>query len=76
MMRTSRDGKLETLQIKKLSEKGKSLMSEIRNPDNRFVYSIDAKTKTVERLEKGWITRVKFKGDGTVKVTHYKKPHK
>lgn len=48
-------------------------MSEIRNPDNRFVFSIDEKNKVVERLEKEWITRIEFKSDGTVDVKHYKK---
>jgi hypothetical protein len=47
-------------------------MSEVRNPNNRFVCSIDAKRKVIERLEKGWITRIEFKNDGTVEVTHRK----
>jgi hypothetical protein len=49
-------------------------MSEVRNPDKRFICTVDAKNRVVERLEKGWITRIEFKDDGTVAVTHYKKP--
>lgn len=48
-------------------------MREIRNPENRLVYCIDEKTKVVERLEKGWITKIEFKADGTVEITHHKK---
>ena len=48
-------------------------MSEIRNPENRLVYCIDEKAQAVERLEKGWITRIEFKPDGTVEITHHKK---
>ncbi|MDR3093691.1 MAG: hypothetical protein LBU62_03475 [Bacteroidales bacterium] len=48
-------------------------MSEVRNPDNRFVFSVDEKKRVVERLEKGWITRIEFKQDGTVDIQHYKK---
>lgn len=47
-------------------------MKEIRNPDNRLVYCVDEEAKAIERLEKGWITRIEFKYDGTVKVTHQK----
>jgi len=48
-------------------------VSEVRNPDNRFVFSVDEKNKVVERLEKGWITRIEFKEDGTVNIKHYRK---
>jgi len=47
-------------------------MKEIRNPDNRLVYCIDEESKAIERLEKGWITRIEFKSDGTYEVMHYK----
>ena len=47
--------------------------SEVRNPDNRLVFSIDQLNRVVERLEKGWITRIEFKDDGTVDIQHYRK---
>jgi len=49
-------------------------MREIRNPENRLMYCVDEKAKAVERLEKGWITRIEFKPDGTFEITHRKKP--
>ena len=48
-------------------------ISEVRNPDNRLVFNVDEKNRVVERLEKGWITRIEFKKDGTVDIRHYKK---
>lgn len=47
-------------------------MEPVRNPDSRFVYSVDKKARVVERLEKGWITRIEFKPDGNVEITHRK----
>jgi len=49
-------------------------MREIRNPENRLMYCVDEKSKAVERLEKGWITPIEFKPDGTFEITHRKKP--
>jgi hypothetical protein len=49
------------------------IMKPIRDPEGRFVLAVDEKKRIVERLEKGWITRVEFKDDGTVSVTHFKK---
>ena len=48
---------------------------EIRNPHdyNRLAFIVDEKRRIVERFEKGWITRVEFKDDGTIDVQHYKK---
>lgn len=48
-------------------------MKPIRNPENRFVYSVDEEARVVERLEKGWVTRIEFKSNGTVEVSHRKK---
>ncbi|MBR0577229.1 hypothetical protein KCG48_12975 [Proteiniclasticum sp. BAD-10] len=48
-------------------------MNEVRNPENRLVYCVDENAKAVERLEKGWITRIEFKSDGTLEITHRKK---
>ena len=58
-----------------LKNQGGMTMKQIRNPNDhdRLVFTIDEKNRVVERLEKGWITRVEFKQDGTVEVTHYKK---
>lgn len=49
-------------------------MTEVRNPDARLVFCYDEKTKAIERLEKGWITRIELNPDGTFKITHRKKP--
>ena len=48
---------------------------EVRNPHdhNRLVFVVDEKNRVVERFEKGWITRVEFKTDGTVDIQHYPK---
>jgi hypothetical protein len=48
-------------------------MEYIRDPAGRLVFTVDRKNKVVERLEKGWVTRIEFKDGGTVEVTHYKK---
>jgi hypothetical protein len=48
-------------------------MKPVRDPEGRFVFAIDEDKRVVERLEKGWVTRVEFKPDGTVEITHYKK---
>ena len=48
-------------------------MKPIKDPEGRFVLAVDEKNRVVEHLEKGWITRVEFKSDGTVEVTHFKK---
>lgn len=45
-------------------------MHEVRNPENRLVYCVDEKARIVERLEKGWLTRIEFNSDQTVKITH------
>lgn len=47
-------------------------MKEIRNPDNRLVFCLDEKTNTFERLEKGWVTRIRLLPGGESKITHYK----
>ena len=48
---------------------------EIRNPHdhNRLVLTVDEENRIVERFEKGWVTRVEFKDDGTVDISHYPK---
>ena len=48
---------------------------EARNPydHDRLVFLVDEKNRIVERFEKGWITRVEFKNDGTVNIRHYQK---
>jgi len=48
-------------------------MEVIRDPAGRFVFTVDKSKKAVERLEKGWVTRIEFMEDGEVVVTHYKK---
>lgn len=45
-------------------------MHEVRNPENRLVYCVDEKARIVERLEKGWLTRIEFNSDQTAKITH------
>jgi hypothetical protein len=50
-------------------------MKQIRNPNdhNRLIFTVDEEKRIVERFEKGWITRIEFKQNGTVVVTHYQK---
>jgi hypothetical protein len=50
-------------------------MQEIRNPHdhNRLAFNVDEKNRIVERFEKGWITRVEFKDNSTVDISHYRK---
>ena len=48
---------------------------EIRNPHdhNRLAFTVDEKNRIVERCDKGWVTRVEFKDDGTTLTTYYRK---
>ena len=48
---------------------------EVRNPHdhNRLVFTVDEKNRVVERCEKGWITRIEFKPDGTMDIRHFRK---
>jgi hypothetical protein len=50
-------------------------MKPVRNPHdhNRLILQIDEKKRVVEHVDKGWVTRVEFKCDGTTSVIHYKK---
>ena len=50
-------------------------MKEIRNKydHNRLVFTVDEKNRIVERFEKGWVTRVEFREDGAIDVSHYQK---
>lgn len=50
------------------------MLKEIRNPDDRLVCRVDEHSGNIEILAKGWLTQIVRKPDGTVEITHHKKP--
>jgi hypothetical protein len=69
------DARAVAVNITTDAERKENHMKPVRNPHdhNRLILAIDEKQRVVEQVDKGWVTRVEFKDDGTATVTHYKK---